>query len=263
MPELLACQRAFAAALKDSAAVAQAECRLSGDSALIERRFAIYRGNASASIAKALGATYPVVQRVVGIQFFEAMVEAHRRAHPSISGDLNDYGAEFPAYLEDFAHTRHLLYLPDLARLEWAVHRAEGAADAKAFDVALLAVLSPAQQATLRFCWAPGLALVDSRYPIARVWQIHQGNYLGEFSVDWTTPQCALVAREGWRVGVSTLGAGEAAFVDASLNQNAALAAATETALATDPKFDLGRLLSRAVSTGLITRIVIDEEGLT
>jgi hypothetical protein len=259
MSELLASQRAFAAALRDPTAMPRTQCRLSGDAALAERRFAIYRANVSASIVKALSAAYPVVQQVVGAAFFEALAVSHHRTHPSTSGDLTDYGAKFAMYLEEFPHTQHLPYLPDLARVEWAVHSAEGAADAEAFDAAALAALNPAQQAALRFHWAPGTTLVDSRHPVARVWQIHQSGYDGEFSVDWTTPQCALVAREGSRVGVSALAPGEAAFVDALLKGSAPLAQATEAALAADPEFGLGEFLGRAVSASLITGIVLDE----
>jgi hypothetical protein len=261
MSELLASQRAFAAALHGPAAMAWAPCRLKGDAALAERRFAIYRANASASIVKALGVAFPVVRQVVGTEFFEALAVSHQRAHPSTSGDLTDYGAQFALYLEDFPHTQHLPYLPDLARLEWAVHRAGGAADAEAFDVATLAATSPAQQGALHLRWAPGTTLVDSRHPVARIWQIHQPDDTGEFSVDWTTPQCALVARDGSRVGVSALGPGEAAFVGASLNASAALARATEAALAADPRFDLGEWLRRAISTRLITHIDLDGEA--
>jgi len=261
MDELLAGQRAFAAALRDADAVPQATHWLSGDPAVAARRLGIYRANVAASVAKALSAAYPVVQQVVGAEFFEALAAAHQRVHPSICGDLNEYGATLAAYLEDFVHTQHLPYLPDLARLEWAVHRAGGAADAEPFDAAALAGLTPEQQDGLRFRWAPGTTLVDSRHPIARIWQIHQPGHDGEFSVDWTVAQCALVAREGWRVGVSALDAGDAAFIGAALNRGATLALATEAALAADPQFDLGKLLARAVSANLITHIVVDEEA--
>jgi hypothetical protein len=93
-----------------------------------------------------------------------------------------------------------------------------------------------------------------------RIWQIHQAGYEGEFSVEWGTPQCALVARDGWRVDVSVLDAGDAAFIGASLYQGATLARATEAGLTAEPRFDLGRLLGRAVSTNLLTHVVVDEE---
>jgi hypothetical protein len=260
MSELLASQRAFAAALRDADALAPAARWLDGSPELAAKRLAIYRANVGASIAKALRAAYPVIEQIVGIEFFEALAVAHRDAHPSTSGDLNDYGATLAAYLSQFPHTQHLPYLPDLARLEWAVHRAYGAADAQAFDATALAGLSAEQQAGLRFRWAQGTALVDSAHPIVRIWQIHQAGYEGEFSVEWQAAQCALIARSGWRVDVSVLDAGDAAFVAASLHENATLARATESASAAEPGFDLGRLLGRAVSANLITHAVVDEQ---
>ncbi len=259
MSDLLATQRDFAAALRDAAAAPAAARRLAGDAALAERRLAIYRANVAASIARALGAAYPVIRQVVGDEFFEALARAYLKTHPSTSGDLHDYGAGFADFVAGFEHTQSLPYLPDLARLEWAVHRAYGAADDPPVDPAALAAVPADDQGALRFVLADGTAVVESTYPVLRVWQIHQPGFDGEFGVDWTRAECALVAREGLRVGTSALAPAEAAFIRAVLAR-ASFAEAAGAAFEADAGVDLGALLGRVIAAGLITAISNSED---
>ena len=259
MPELLDLQHDLAGALQDADSSGRAERWLSGDTRLIEQGLAIYRANVMAAATKALCAAYPVIQQVVGDAFFHGLARAYQRVVPSTGGDLYDYGAAFANFVAEFPHTQSLPYLPDLARLEWAVHRASGAADAPTWDSQALAQVEPAREAAIRFAWAAGTAVVDSNFPIARIWLIHQPGFDGEFSVDWSVSECALVAREDFRVVVSALDAGDAAFIASSLG-GAALGAAAEMALAAEPGFDLGRLLGRLMTSNVICGFSINRD---
>jgi hypothetical protein len=220
---------------------------LAGDAQLVDRRLAIYRANMVAAADKALSSAYPVIRQVVGAEFFHGLAREYQRGTPSTSGDLTDFGATFDAFVAAFEHTQSLPYLPDLARLEWAVHHASGAADAPDWDPAELGTIEPGQQAAIRFEWSPGLAVVESPHPIARIWTIHQPGYDGEFSVDWRKADTALVARDGFAVVVTDCAAADAIFIRASLG-GAPLGDAATAALATHPDFDLGALLGRALA---------------
>jgi hypothetical protein len=85
------------------------------------------------------------------------------------------------------------------------------------WDPAALGTVEPDDQAAIRFDWSPGTAVIESAYPIVRIWTIHQPGYDGEFSVDWDVADTALVARDGFAVTVAALRAGDAAFIRASL----------------------------------------------
>ena len=247
MPELFDFQSDFAAALRDRQRTPAMQRWLAGDAQLVDRRMAIYRANMVAAADKALSSAYPVIRQVVGAEFFHGLAREYQRGTPSTSGDLTDFGATFDAFVAAFEHTQTLAYLPDLARLEWAVHRASGAADAPDWDAAELGTIEPGQQAAVRFEWSPGLAVVESPHPIARIWKIHQPGYDGEFSVDWRKADTALVARDGFAVVVTDCAAADAIFIRASLG-GAPLGDAATAALATHPDFDLGALLGRALA---------------
>ncbi len=251
MPELLALQADFAAALRDVGRTSATARWLAGDALHVDRRVAIYRANMVAAADKALSAAYPVIRQVVGDEFFHGLAREYQRGTPSASGDLNEFGASFAEFLARFEHTQSLPYLPDLARLEWAAHRAYGAADASDWDATTLAAVEPERQADLRFQWSPGLAVVASGYPIVRIWTIHQPGYTGEFSVDWDRADTALVARDGFAVAVTECPGGDAAFLVASL-AGAGLGDAAAATLEQYPEFDLGALLGRALAARLI-----------
>ena len=251
MPELLRLQSDFAAALRQRDRSAAVQRWLAGDAGQADRRLAIYRGNMVAAADKALSAAYPVIRQVVGGEFFHGLAREHQRVTPSASGDLNDFGAAFDVFLARFEHVQSMPWLPDLARLEWAAHRAYGAADAPEWDPASLGAVAPERQSAIRFEWSPGLALVASPYPIVRVWTIHQPGYAGEFSVDWDVPETALVARDGFVVRVTGCGPADAAFLAASL-AGQPLGDAAESALRQHPDFDLGALLARAIPARLV-----------
>src|SRR5438874_11380184 len=91
MPSLREVQRGFVAATVFGDNVALADLGIVAGALDPAARIAIYRNNALSNYRKALAATYPVVQRLVGAAFFNAAIDAFDRAHPSRLGDGNRY----------------------------------------------------------------------------------------------------------------------------------------------------------------------------
>jgi hypothetical protein len=146
---------------------------LAGESGALAPGLEVYRRGMRGNHAGALTATYPVVTRLVGEAFFDEAARAYAAAHPSSSGDLNQYGGHFAAFLAAYPHAASLPYLPDVARLEWACHECEQAPDAAPFDFAALAAVAPAAHGGLRFTLHPSVRLVASAHPIV---SIHAAN---------------------------------------------------------------------------------------
>src|SRR6185369_980913 len=97
MPSLRELEKGFASALF-AAEGASPPFAVAGAMPAADR-VSIYRNAMFANYRKALAATYPVVQRLVGVPFFNAAVDAYVRAHASTSGDLNGYGDVFGDFL--------------------------------------------------------------------------------------------------------------------------------------------------------------------
>jgi len=95
-------QADFAAALVEPSAAAALAPALVGHDARVLDRVALYRGNVSAAWEKALANAYPVVRALVGNEFFGGLARAYGRVHPSVSGDLNRFGARFAEFIDGF-----------------------------------------------------------------------------------------------------------------------------------------------------------------
>jgi hypothetical protein len=152
----------------------EAMAYLHGECELADPRWAIYRRAVHANWQGALAAAYPVVKRLVGGECFAGLAARYSPAHPSAHGDLNRYGAAFATFLQGPAALQGLDYLPDVARLEWALHESHYAANAPGFPFEALASVAEESQPRLRMRLAPSVRLLRSNHPLIDIWQANQ-----------------------------------------------------------------------------------------
>jgi Putative DNA-binding domain len=217
-----------------------------------EKRIEIYRHNVVTTLTGALRDLYAVTEKIVSAPFFLRLAENFVRATPSSSGDLNTFGSEWPDFLRVHTDAINLPYLEDVAKLEWAWHRAFHAADCPAFDLARLAKTASDEHAQLQFSLHPSVAFIESTHPIVRIWAVNQNEYAGDMIIDWTLPgDLALVSREDLTVKIQSLPRATFEFLQA-LNCGKTLGAAADIAFAADAEFDLQQALISAIQSQLI-----------
>lgn len=252
MRSLREVQRGFTAAALFGETTAIADLAVVAGKLGAAARIAVYRNNLLGNYRRALAATYPVVRRLVGGSFFQAAVDAFVRAHPSVHGDVNRYGGELARFLAGYPPASTLKYLPDVARVEWAIDQANIAADAPSLDVAALAAVPVEAVGELRFGLHPSVEVIESRYPILRIWQVNQPDYAGDDRVDLGEGGDRLLVRRAVDgVTIERLAPGEHAFL-AALARNAPLHDAEKRAVGADASFDLAAVLKLHVATQAI-----------
>lgn len=195
-----------------------------------ERGLAAYRANAGALAERALAAAYPTVQQLISEESFAALARDFWGHHPPVAGDIALWGAELPSFIAAAATLADEPYLPDVARLEWALHGAQSAADAG--TARGLEQLADADPSALWMHFVPGTALVSSPHPIVSLWQAHRSTHADRFEPVRAAfaagrGEHALVTRQGWRPHVLALDAAHAAFT-ASLLAGRSLAQALQ-----------------------------------
>ncbi|WP_418314827.1 putative DNA-binding domain-containing protein [Piscinibacter sakaiensis] len=244
----------FAAALLDPSLPAPPALR-SWNGSDVDGRLAIYRNNVISSLVDALGETFPVVQELVGEEFFRAMAAVYVRQDPPRSRILASYGAGLAEFLESFEPVSSLPYLPDVARLEFARVQACHSADAPvATATQVAAALSAgARIGRIRFDWHPSLAVIESEWAIVSLFAAHQG-VVDIASVDPAQPETAVVLRDQSDVVVLPAAAGLAAFV-AAVRRGSALAEAAGEAASSHSTFDLALVLGMLHRHGAIASI--------
>ncbi len=169
-----------------------------GDGLAPTEHLLIYRHAILATLVRALGAIHPVCKRLVGDNFFDAMSRVYARQTPSESPDLGDYGESFGDFVAAFEPAAGLVYLADVARLEWRWHRAFHAPDEDAIDIAALAGIAEEDMDRIAFRLPVSAGLLASDYPVQRIWQVNQDDWTGDQAVDLAAGGARLVV---WRQG--------------------------------------------------------------
>ena len=185
-PSLRELQRSFSCCLIDGHDAAVASW-IEADGIAPPERVAVYRDTFLSTLHRALVLTFPAVRRLVGADFFEGVARIFAAEHPPTHADLNGYGEGFPSFLKRFAPAASLAYLPDVARLEWAVNRALHAEQPRSLVVAELDLAAGPCHLIVERCrdevdvsrldetaWAVSSALFDG-VPLGLVVERHAG----------------------------------------------------------------------------------------
>jgi hypothetical protein len=251
MPSPPDLERRFAAALlgdADAALIAE----ILDDGLPPAARLKIYRHHLLTTLTDVLRATFPVVVRLVDERFFAYAVDGYVRRHPPTSPCLFEYGESLADFLAEFPACRHLEYLPDVARLEWAINRALHAEDAVALDPRWLAAIPADEIVRLRLRLHPSVSLLASRWPLDRIWRANQPGADPEAAVSLDGGGVRLrVRRHDDGVVWQSLTAGAFHFTAALANGHD-LDAAASAADAADTQFDLAGALRELLDEDLL-----------
>jgi hypothetical protein len=220
-------------------------------------RFAVHRNNVVASLVQVLEARFPVVEKLVGAEFFAVAARVFVTERPPRTPLLATYGDDFAVFLAEFEPARELAYLADVARLEAARTHAYHAADAVPLDAGAFAALDPDGIGAIRIDLHPSAEIVCSPHPIVTIWAMNAGERELAPIENWRGED-ALVIRPHLDVEIRVLPPGGAAFLGA-LATGLPLDKAAEAATAACPTFDLTVNLAGLIGWGLVRDLVVPE----
>ena len=253
-------QRRFAAAVLDSDGSGfEHHIRAAGLPGA--RRLQVYRNNTRLGLTGALEAVYPVVSKLVGEGFFRYAAAEYIARHPSRLGDLHEYGGFFPAFLRAFEPAAELVYLPDVARLEWSYHQVFHAARHMPLDPRALASVPAERQGALRFQLHPAARLLESPFPILRIWQGNQEDANEASLMDLSEGGVKLLVfrRETLDIEFQPLRDGEFNLLRA-FAEGCDFTGACERAMAAQPDFDLPTHFSGQIARGVVTAFELPDD---
>lgn len=222
------------------------------------RGLQVYQANAQVAASRNLQAVYPVLEQLVGEDAFSMLARDLWHTAPPTRGDVAQWGEGLAALIQSIPELAEEAYLPDVARVEWALHQAATAANGLA-DFATLALLTQHDPAALTLQLAPGTVLINSTYPVASIVAAHlydspSFDVLGQ-KLRAAEPESALIWRRGLRPMTSLCTAAEATFLEQLLAGKSLLAAleASETLLSEHAvPFDFSAWLTHAAQSGLL-----------
>ncbi len=136
-------------------------------------RMAIYANNTQLNLIELLLSSYPVIDKIVGTNFFKHLAIEYIQQHPQTNADRHHFGADLSWFLTTFAPVDTLPFLSDLAQLEWHYHRAYFADDAPPIT---FEELQQYVQEGSDFCLPlhPSVKIIAVNYNVLEIWQAHQ-----------------------------------------------------------------------------------------
>jgi len=252
-------QLRFTAALFDESGEEAVTPWIRGDEIDAAARVGIYRNNLREGFVNTLALEFPVIQRLVGEDYFRQLAIHFLATHPSRAGNLHHIGGPFAQFLHAGFASSTYSYLPDIAALEWACQEAMVASDSQPLDLSSLRSLSHDAYAQVRFNIHPACRLVRSAYPVLRIWSANQPGVDTEEVIDLGTgPDFVLIRRANDGIELRRLPAGDFAFLEA-VAAGATLAGALEAGQGAASDFDLSKALRRCVALATFTGIRPDE----
>lgn len=254
MRSLLETQRAFQRGLLGAAAPLSA---LRSGRTSAQAGFDVYRNNVASNFREALRDTFPAVEQVVGAEFFAHLARHYGYEVPSISATLDDFGAGLASFLETFPGADALAYLPDLARLEWALHQVFHAADRVPLDAANLAGLDADLFSSSRLTMQPAACLIESPFPILAIWNLataDAGGVAEEVRLEQGTDHLLVLRGADRQPRIHRLGRAEFLWMSRCAT-GASISEALAQALECDPHFDFALALRTHLALGSFAAI--------
>jgi hypothetical protein len=210
-----------------------------------------YQANGHELAERSLLAAYPVIAQLIGLDSFNALARDLWHSHPPVHGDLARWGDALPAFLATNEQLIDVPYLADVARAEWALHRAVGAPDADT-DLPSFARLSTEDPEALTLALAPGTAVIRSAWPVVSLITSHTD---GQPSLDEVgqrlrerSHETAVVWRRGLRPGIAPCTPTATGVLQALLDGGCL----TDALASVAADFDFSDWLTDSVKSGLV-----------
>lgn len=217
----------------------------------IGTRLKVYRNNIVGSLTDVMIASFPVIDTLVGREFFEGMARSFILENPPAHGSLTFYGSDFDKFISTFEPAKSLPYLADMAALEIAMNDSYYAADDTALDVNTLATLSPEELLSSRLELRSSAKLITSDYPLSAVRDYCLAEASEEQTDETLTPpdlgagsEYILALRPRFAVDLVILTAEEYHMLDI-LRAGAPIEQALSSTLEAYPEFSFDNFLSR------------------
>lgn len=224
----------------------------------LENRFSVYRNNVLGSLSDVLADVYPVVEKLVGEDFFHGMVRDYIRKNLPEAACLNSYGSTFPDFIEQFAPAKTLPYLADVARMEWAWSEAYYAEDDEMLDISLLQDIPQESSEHLVFVFRSSVRFIDSTYPLFEIREFCiQDNPEGELDVDQGEAKL-MIFRPSLGVQMVKLEPDEYKFL-ILLQEGKTIGDVSETVLQDNPDYNIEQNLQKHFELGSFSGFKIQD----
>ncbi len=240
----------------------------------LKNRVNVYRNNVIQNLVGAARSALPNTEKMIGSDCLSQALEQYAQNNLPQEGNLNLYGLTFSDFLQHYAPTQHLSFLPCLARLEFLIEQARYAKDDYPLNRDALSHFEASQFAQLQFQFRHAVGLYHSAYPILNILDLCDAynSDKNEFDklpdehtvlqhqeatqMNHDNPCTLLVYREQLEIKLVHIEYADFLFLQA-LQQNQTILEAAQTVADHDQEIDITKVLQKALKYELFTQASI------
>ena len=187
-----------------------------------QRALDIYRNNTNGARIDALALVYPVCNIILGDEVFRSIAREYVLSSNDTQSDLNHYGELFNRHFQLLLNTGRLpeeyMYLSDLAKLEFIIHRAYYADNDPDFNFQLFEQkINNEESFYLKI--SVSLGLVKSAYPVYEIWLKNNNHQTTKNIYAIEEMQYLLIHRDSYKPVVNPVEKYEYVLLDACINE--------------------------------------------
>lgn len=163
-----------------------------------EFRFNIYRNTILQNLRNSLEMTFPAIWKLVGKVCADALALAFVQDPCNLpkTNCLDDWGEKFPAFLQNNEMVKHLLYLKDIAEIEWLRHLSYCSQDYLVLDSSVLKKHINNSVDKLCLIFNPSVFLYSSPYYLKNIFELIENPFEISTINFQHLPSYAVIARQ-------------------------------------------------------------------
>ncbi len=175
------------------------EWAISSDNA--HERFKTYSDTVYNALSECLMVTYPGVWELLGKECADSVANAYCSQFKNLpnSGNLEEWGRDFPEFLASLKPLSSLPYLPDYATYEWKRNQVYKSKRPPVADYSQLQDIDEESVAKVRLELIPARALFSSKFPVDKIHEVIASNESQNIELP-SRGSCALLASPEDRV---------------------------------------------------------------
>ena len=219
-------------------------------------RLDVYAEGYLVRVADSLVESFPALANILGASEMAMLTERYIAQLKDPSRNLNYIGRDLPNYLPRDSHSKSLPFLPDLARLEWAIAACFHEDHSECLDLERCSHWDALRWGRARMTFQPGTCVIRSQWPLLALRETrHQERNSIDLDLDLGGDECVvMISRLQFEVMVEAVDQQEAqAFerLNAGETLGAVMAAFAKSGRSAET---VTELFARWSSKGLIRR---------
>ncbi len=181
-------------------------------------RLAIYANAYGMRLVETLQKDYPAVFYLLGDDAFTQLALAYIKAHPSTHPSLRFFGQYFSDFVHHDSDYSAMLYISELAKLEWLLVEAFDAKDVNISQESDVAKIPPEAWPRLVLHFHPSVHYFQYHWNIIPIWQAEQDKKTPPPAQQLDSEELCLVWRHKLKTRYRTLGPEEALVLGSMLD---------------------------------------------